>query len=285
MQKRRRWVHRVAESPFSQFVALSETSEVQSLQPSEPLAVDASACAQELLPGFVHFRNVLPPATQQALALIACRVAGASRQSGASGGWYRCEHGRWSLNDGSKARFWDHIACFPEEFRTLGEELVRLAGERFGAHLAVPAAQFQAQVGALNFYKPQGRMGWHVDDTNFAKPDRPIVMANLGDSADFGYKLRRTDPDSSVRLDSGDVIVFGGPARDLVHALIRVHRHTSPPALGFPAPPGAGRISVTWRDAGPEDGLNFNSNERLGLVVTENTLPRYLPRGSQTPAS
>jgi hypothetical protein len=34
-------------------------------------------------------------------------------------------------------------------------------------------------------------------------------------------------------------------------------------------------VSVTWRDVGAEDGLTFNSDERLGLTVTSNTLPRY----------
>merc|ERR1712196_721952 len=84
-----------------------------------------------------------------------------------------------------------------------------------------------------------------------------------GDAADFGYKLRPSDPDRKVRLESGDVIVFGGPARDLVHALLQVYPGTSP-GLVFPEPPGTGRVSVTWRDAGPEDGLVFNSDERLG---------------------
>eukprot|EP00747_Dinoflagellata_sp_TGD_P012849 gnl/TRDRNA2_/TRDRNA2_122040_c0_seq1.p1 gnl/TRDRNA2_/TRDRNA2_122040_c0~~gnl/TRDRNA2_/TRDRNA2_122040_c0_seq1.p1 ORF type:complete len:152 (-),score=8.19 gnl/TRDRNA2_/TRDRNA2_122040_c0_seq1:68-523(-) len=118
-------------------------------------------------------------------------------------------------------------------------------------------------------------MNWHSDDPNFAKPGRPIVMASLGDTADFGYKLRASDAERSVRLESGDVIVFGGRAQNLIHALLRVYPATAPAELTFPETPGRGRVSITWRDAGPEDGLTFNSDERLGLVVTRNTLPRY----------
>jgi len=129
-------------------------------------------------------------------------------------------------------------------------------------------------------------MGWHVDDTNFAKAGRPIVMANMGDAADFGYKMRKQDADRSVCLESGDVIVFGGAARDLVHAILKVHGDTGPEALRFPEPPGAGRVSVTWRDVGVEDGLTFNSDERLGLRVTDQTLPRYRKAaGNARPAS
>ena len=28
-----------------------------------------------------------------------------------------------------------------------------------------------------------------------------------------------------------------------------------------------GRVSITWRDVGVEDGLTFNSDERLGLTL------------------
>eukprot|EP00434_Breviolum_minutum_P008945 symbB.v1.2.007882.t1/scaffold482.1/size381469/10 len=114
-----------------------------------------------------------------------------------------------------------------------------------------------------------------------AKKDRPIVMASLGDTAEFGYKMQASDPESSVHLESGDVIVFGGSARDLVHAMLRVFPDTGPTALQWDDAlccHGGHRVSLTWRDVGVEDGLTFNSDERLGLTVSENTLPRYLPR-------
>lgn len=244
--------------------------------------VVAGVCGRELLPGFVHLPRLLPLGSQQALLDLAFQVAGESRAQGRSGGWYRQEAGeRWSLNDGTKARFWDSISKFPQGFHELGQELARIAA-RDSKQLERPAAEFDPQVGALNYYTSQGRMGWHADDYNFAKKDRPIVMANLGDAADFGYKMRKNDPDQSVRLESGDVIVFGGQARDLVHAMLRVHPKTSPTELrsALSTAGEIGRVSITWRDVGPEDGLTFNSDERLGLVITENTLPRYLPKRS-----
>lgn len=245
---------------------------------------------QELLPGFVHYSGVLSLETQQALLDVACAVTSRSRDDGVSGGWHRKEgDGRWTLNDGTKARFWDRIdGVFPAGFRELGQDLARLSARDFPKALASSVEDFEPQVGALNYYTGRGRMGWHADDYNFAKKDRPIVMANLGDAADFGYRTpvaaAAKGADRSVRLESGDVIVFGGEARDLVHALLRVYDGTTP--SGLRAPTGAiggsgplvGRVSVTWRDCGPEDGLTFNSDERLGLTVTENTLPRYAPK-------
>lgn len=246
---------------------------------------------RELLPGFVHYPGVLSPGTQQALLDVACAVTSRARDEGASGGWHRKESdGKWSLNDGTKARFWDRIDdVFPAGFRELGQDLARLSARDFPKALASSVANFEPQVGALNYYTGRGRMGWHADDYNFAKKDRPLVMANLGDAADFGYRTpvaaAAKGADRSVRLESGDVIVFGGEARDLVHALLRVYEGTAPANLrtlagapgGGPGPL-VGRVSVTWRDCGPEDGLTFNSDERLGLTVTENTLPRYVPK-------
>jgi len=242
--------------------------------PEKPLQM--SCVGRELLPGFVLLPRVLPLPFQQKLLDLACGVAQPVRPA-ESGGWYRFDPSTGSqLNDGSKARFWDRIELFPEEFRGLGEELARRAVAT-SPELAAPSKDFEARVVALNFYTGRGKMNWHKDDYNFAKQFRPIVMASIGASADFGYKMKASDPDDSVRLESGDVIVFGGPARDLVHALLRVFPETCPEELSFPAPPGPGRVSITWRDVGPEDGLTFNSDERLGLKITANTLPRYLP--------
>lgn len=265
-----------ASLPGASSIASETVSELAATCPAAPFSLNVNASMQELLPGFVHMQAVLPFTSQQKLLDTSCTVAAESRQSGISGGWYRLEqNGRWSLNDGNKARFWDDISRFPPEVKTLGEDLAKLAAHRFPLHLTNPCAAFSARIGALNFYTPRGRMGWHVDDTNFAKAERPIVMANLGDAADFGYKMNKHDADASVRLETGDVIVFGGPSRDLVHALLQVHPHTSPRELQFPENPGVGRISVTWRDVGREDGLTFNSDERLGLKVSDQTLPRY----------
>ena len=262
----RRWVRR------------NETGEQP--QPEETIespsfGITMRPAIKELLPGFVHLPKVLPLALQQQLLDTACLVT--APQSGCSGGWYRFESGSTlpRLNDGNKARFWDVIEKFPDDFGGLGKQLAELAA--VSPDLAQPAADFQPRVGALNFYTGKGRMNWHKDDYNFAKKARPIVMACLGDTAEFGYKMRASDPDASVYLESGDVIVFGGPARDLVHALLRVLPRSTPPELRFPSMPGSGRVSITWRDVGPEDGLVFNSDQRLGLTVTEHTLPRYRP--------
>merc|ERR1711862_192616 len=118
-----------------------------------------------------HLPGVLPLASQQALLEMAFAMGGKSRASGTSGGWYRLEPGgTWSLNDGTKARFWDSVSEFPSGFRELGLNLARLAAHCCDT-IQCTTEDFQPRVGALNYYTTRGRMGWHADDYNFAKKD------------------------------------------------------------------------------------------------------------------
>jgi alkylated DNA repair protein (DNA oxidative demethylase) len=74
----------------------------------------------------------------------------------------------------------------------------------------------------VNFYDPSARMGLH-QDRDEEELDAPVVSLSLGDTALFRYGgLDRKDPTKSVRLRSGDAIVFGGPARLVFHGIDRL---------------------------------------------------------------
>jgi alkylated DNA repair protein (DNA oxidative demethylase) len=93
----------------------------------------------------------------------------------------------------------------------------------------------------VNFYEPGARMGMHQDkdEEEFAAP---VVSLSLGDTALFRYGgLDRKDPTRSVRLRSGDAIVFGGPARLIHHGIDRLIPGTSDLL------PQGGRLNLTLR--------------------------------------
>ncbi|WP_457089439.1 alpha-ketoglutarate-dependent dioxygenase AlkB [Microvirga sp. P5_D2] len=93
----------------------------------------------------------------------------------------------------------------------------------------------------INFYEPTARMGMHQDkdEKEFAAP---VVSLSLGDTALFRYGgLDRKDPTKSVKLRSGDAIVFGGPARLIYHGIDRLMPGTSDLL------PQGGRINLTLR--------------------------------------
>ncbi len=93
----------------------------------------------------------------------------------------------------------------------------------------------------VNFYDATARMGLHQDrdEEDF---DAPVVSLSLGDSAVFRIGgTTRTGRTMSLRLASGDAVVFGGPARLAFHGVDRILAGTSTLL------PGGGRINLTLR--------------------------------------
>jgi alkylated DNA repair protein (DNA oxidative demethylase) len=92
----------------------------------------------------------------------------------------------------------------------------------------------------INRYVPGAKLGLHQDrDENDAWA--PIVSVSLGLPAVFlwGGK-RRTDSVRRLRVESGDVAVWGGPARFVYHGI-------SPLKPGEHPLTGAARINLTFR--------------------------------------
>jgi alkylated DNA repair protein (DNA oxidative demethylase) len=84
-------------------------------------------------------------------------------------------------------------------------------------------------------------MGMHrdADEKDFSWP---VVSISLGDPGLFRIGgLARSDPTTSVLLESGDVVVFGGAARLAYHGIDRIR------AGGSRLLPEGGRINLTLR--------------------------------------
>ncbi|WP_414473193.1 alpha-ketoglutarate-dependent dioxygenase AlkB family protein [Microvirga sp. M2] len=93
----------------------------------------------------------------------------------------------------------------------------------------------------INFYAPEARMGLHQDKDE-EEFGAPVVSLSLGDTALFRYGgVERKDPTRSIRLKSGDAIVFGGPARLIYHGIDRLI-----PGQSDLLPQG-GRLNLTLR--------------------------------------
>lgn len=93
----------------------------------------------------------------------------------------------------------------------------------------------------VNLYRDDARMGLHQDKDERAL-SAPVVSVSLGDEALFriGGQTRR-GPTRSVSLSSGDVVMFGGPARLAYHGIDRIRAGSSSLV------PGGGRINLTLR--------------------------------------
>ncbi|WP_424832172.1 alpha-ketoglutarate-dependent dioxygenase AlkB family protein [Ruegeria sp.] len=95
----------------------------------------------------------------------------------------------------------------------------------------------------INYYGEGTRMGMHQDKDE-ADFSWPVVSISLGDDALFRIgNTTRGGKTESVWLNSGDVVVMGGPARLTYHGIDRI-RFNSSRLL-----PKGGRINLTLRVA------------------------------------
>jgi DNA oxidative demethylase len=203
---------------------------------------------EEFGPGAFHLRHSLPIEVQRAL-LSRCRVL----MDGAvpayvpivrGGGTMRVRmlclgrhwNGRTYRYETTRSDF-DHLPVppLPDEFRTLARDLAASVGMSIEPDICI-----------LNLYDADGRLGLHQD-----KDEReasiamgvPVVSVSLGDTARFLFGgTRRKDPVAPILLESGDVFVFGGPARLRYHGVSRILPGTAPPVLEL-----TGRLNLTFR--------------------------------------
>lgn len=97
----------------------------------------------------------------------------------------------------------------------------------------------------INFYDQKAKMGLHQDqdEQDFSAP---VVSVSLGDTAIFRIgSTTRGGPTRSLKLESGDVFVFGGPARLAFHGIDRLVPHSSTLLAQ------GGRINLTLRRVTP----------------------------------
>lgn len=76
----------------------------------------------------------------------------------------------------------------------------------------------------------------------------PVVSFSLGDAADFVFGPSRDEARCrTLRLESGDALVFGGPARMLYHGVAKVHGGSAPAQLLARTNLRPGRLNLTFR--------------------------------------
>ncbi|MFI2435472.1 alpha-ketoglutarate-dependent dioxygenase AlkB family protein [Streptomyces sp. NPDC018693] len=213
-----------------------------------------------IAPGAVHVPDWLD-ATRQRELLAACRVwarppAGLRTVRTPGGGtmtarqvclgwhWYPYAYARTVVDgDGSP------VKPFPSWLDDLARRAVTDA-------LGPPAATTPSyDIALINFYDGDARMGMHRDADE--RSDAPVVSLSLGDTCvfRFGNTETRTRPYTDVELRSGDLFVFGGPARRAYHGVPRVRPGTAPGWLGL-----TGRLNITLRVSGLTGG---NTTERI----------------------
>jgi len=165
-------------------------------------------------------RMVTPGGFEMSAAMTNCGAAG----------WVTDRSGyRYDARDPDSGRPWP---AMPARF-------LELAGR---AAAAAGFAGFVPDACLINRYAPGSRLSLH-QDRNERDYAAPIVSVSLGLPAVFLFGGgRRADRPRRVRLASGDVVVWGGPARLAFHGV-------APLADGAHPLTGNSRINLTLRKA------------------------------------
>src|SRR6266404_3011234 len=144
------------------------------------------------------FRNMITPGgLRMSVAMTNCGRAG----------WVTDRRGyRYEPADPLTGRAWPPI---PVSFRELA----------VGAADAAGFAGFEPDACLVNRYEPGTRLSLHRDE-NERNLSAPIVSVSLGLPAVFLFGgLTRSDRPRRIPLESGDVVVWGGPARLTYHGV------------------------------------------------------------------
>ncbi|TKY61140.1 Alpha-ketoglutarate-dependent dioxygenase AlkB-like [Spatholobus suberectus] len=138
----------------------------------------------------------------------------------------------------------------PAEFHNLVHNALRDSNALI-PHNNHPLPSISPDICIVNFYSQTGRLGLHQDKDESAESLRlglPVVSFSIGDSADFLYGDHRdVDKAQKLLLQSGDVLIFGGPSRNVFHGVTAIHPMTAPNLLLQHTNLRPGRLNLTFR--------------------------------------
>ena len=145
-------------------------------------------------------------------------------------GWISDRRGyRYAPSDPETGQPWPAI---PPVFLDLAQRAAAGAG----------FAGFEPDVCLINRYRPGAKLSLHQDkdEQDFRSP---IVSVSLGLPAVFLFGgMKRSDKPRRIRVESGDVAVWGGPSRLAYHGV-------APVVDGAHPATGRSRINLTFRKA------------------------------------
>jgi alkylated DNA repair protein (DNA oxidative demethylase) len=145
-------------------------------------------------------------------------------------GWITDRRGyRYDSVDPETNKLWP---AMPEVFSSVAMRAAEAGG----------FSKFEPDACLINRYEPGARMSLH-QDRNEQDFGQPIVSVSLGLPAVFLFGgNERSDRPRKVYLESGDVVVWGGPARLAFHGI-------APLADGEHPLTGRARFNLTFRRA------------------------------------
>lgn len=205
-------------------------------------------------PGAVHIPDWMSREQQEYLlrACVGWAAACAPRSIELPGG------GRMSVRTFSLGRHWSPYRYDDDEDTPpIPTWLLRAARSALTSAAAIDpsaahaAGRYSPDAALVNLYGRGSTMGLHQDRDEAS--DAPVVSLSLGDACTFrfGTPQHRGRPYTDVRLESGDLVVFGGPSRLAFHGVPKVFDGTAPAWCADVLGGIPGRVNITLRRTHP----------------------------------
>ncbi|GMH38757.1 hypothetical protein BSKO_06641 [Bryopsis sp. KO-2023] len=135
----------------------------------------------------------------------------------------------------------------PDLLKELVQQSLKAASKSWGNKYP----EMDPNVCLCNFYTPESSLGLHQDKEEGPESCRrriPVVSFSIGATGSFVFNKKQSmEGASSIDLESGDVLVFGGPSRMVFHGLRKIYPETMPPELASLANMRLGRLNLTFR--------------------------------------
>eukprot|EP00667_Euglena_gracilis_P018718 EG_transcript_19927 len=199
-------------------------------------------------PGLVLIKNALSLQLQQQFAEVSFALGTPPDKLPVGAGWYRRDDaGGLHLNSGARGAefgaFLERVASFPPQYRTLCRHFMAIA-----CRLCDEMPAMEPSICLVNYYPMAKGIYWHRDNSSnekaMAARGSPVISVSIGDACDFSYKDEPEEAERCVVLGSGDVLVFGGPSRLILHAVPKIYPNSAPRGLKMPH---KGRLNLTFR--------------------------------------
>ncbi|XBH73896.1 hypothetical protein VPH35_100935 [Triticum aestivum] len=253
------------------------------------------APVQHLRPGMVLLKNFLKP-DDQVKIIKHCRDLGVG-----PGGFYQpgyregaklslrmmCLGKNWDPDSGSYGDIRRFDAAqppkIPEELTKYVKDAIAASHEflkQRGKGATNPDAELPVMspdICIVNFYTTSGKLGFHQDNneqrSSLAR-GLPVVSFSLGDTAEFLYgDVRDDDKASKIKLESGDVLIFGGQSRHIFHGVSSIAPKSAPLWVTNKANLRPGRLNLTFRQYNYKGSVNVTPAPFDTCVCDNNTAP------------
>jgi len=218
--------------------------------------------------GFILLRNFLKISEQQEITKMIFKYGKGNAEIG---GFYvpQSKYGsKMKINYFCMGKHWNPSKCFYQDRRQdidnkRTSEIPEYLKKIVARALVTARQDYQLlpsmvpDTAIVNHYKQDGRIGMHQDKDESQETlarGIPVISFSLGDSMDFSWQIKVPNSEEvtkqTERLNSGDVLVFGGPSKNLYHSVDNCRANTMPAALlpiFVASDLGLGRIAITFR--------------------------------------